>query len=218
MPKETYAKFYPDNWRGGTEMMTYDEKGRYIDLLMIQRLIYPRHIPAERFELICGGSQEVRSKFIVDGDGCYYNERMEKESGSAQKQPRRAKDTEEVGWRADFETYLADCTQAYEALRANREWIAERERYHPNLDVGLSVEKAFKEFWGTEAGWAHKKKSVRKGGVIDWKRTFTNALDIRGNMVYKSPDRRQFGRQEVTREQGHEQTARVIKMMAEGKI
>ena len=60
-------------------------------------------------------------------------------------------------------------------------FIAEQERFNPNLDIKLSMEKAVTNFWGTEAGWKYKKKS--RTNDLDWKRTLTNAIDM--NKVYK---------------------------------
>ena len=37
-----------------------------------------------------------------------------------------------------------------------------QERLNPNIDVKLSLEKGYVNFWGTEAGWIHKKKSRSK--------------------------------------------------------
>ena len=84
-------------------------------------------------------------------------------------------------WKTSYEIYLDECTLAYEALSANTDWIKQQEKFHPNIDIQLSLEKAFTNFWGTEAGWKHKKKARSK--EINWKTTFTNAIDM--NKVYR---------------------------------
>lgn len=84
-------------------------------------------------------------------------------------------------WRDSFEVYKEDLREAYQKLIYDKEWIDQQERYHPNLDIGLSLEKACVQFWALEAGWIHKKKS--KTVNIDWKSTLASAIER--NKVYK---------------------------------
>lgn len=84
-------------------------------------------------------------------------------------------------WRNNFEKYIEELNIAVNTLLQDKEWIAEREKFHPNLDIKLSMEKAYKDFWGTEAGWKHKKKS--KSNDINWKSTFNSAIEL--NKVFK---------------------------------
>jgi hypothetical protein len=84
-------------------------------------------------------------------------------------------------WRESFEVYLAECKAAYLKLMDDAAYIAQQERFNPNVDIRLTLDKAFTNFWGTEAGWKHKKKSRSK--ELDWKATFTKAIDL--NRVWK---------------------------------
>jgi hypothetical protein len=86
-------------------------------------------------------------------------------------------------WRSDFKIYLSDLRNTYRLLINDDSWIKERERFNPNLDIKLTIEKSCTEFWATEAGWAHKKKSKSKD--IDWKKTLTTAISQPQNKVYK---------------------------------
>lgn len=79
-------------------------------------------------------------------------------------------------WRNDFETYLAECKEAYKRFYTDKKFIAEQERLNPNVNIKLSIEKGFVNFWGTEAGWKHKKKS--RAVVIDWRSTIINSIDL----------------------------------------
>jgi hypothetical protein len=88
----------------------------------------------------------------------------------------------ELTWRESLEVYQKQSSDAWDALMANPEWIKERKRYHPSLDIRLSMEKAYNDFWGTEAGWKHKK--AKKSKEIDWDATFKNALSLKANQVY----------------------------------
>ena len=85
-------------------------------------------------------------------------------------------------WRDDFEVYLTDLREAYKALVIDTAYITERAKYHPGINIKLSLEKSCKEFWATEAGWKHKKKS--KSNDLNWKSTFTKTLDQKCNQVW----------------------------------
>ncbi|WP_418453424.1 DUF6291 domain-containing protein [Alistipes putredinis] len=89
----------------------------------------------------------------------------------------------EVTWRDSFEVYLQDCRDAWKRWVGNREWMAERQRFNPGVNIKLTLEKACKEFWATEAGWLHKKKG--RGKTIDWKRIFEYAISQKTNRVYE---------------------------------
>jgi hypothetical protein len=86
-------------------------------------------------------------------------------------------------WRTDFLVYTTELDAAYEILLKDAEWLKERQVYHPNLDIKKTAEKARKDFWGTEAGWKHKKKT-RGTDAINWRSTFNHALTQRSNQVW----------------------------------
>ena len=84
-------------------------------------------------------------------------------------------------WKDDFETYKSGLMETYNSLIIDSTFIIEQEKFHPGVDISLSLEKAVTNFWGTEAGWKHKKKSRSK--ELNWRSTLTNAIDL--NKVYK---------------------------------
>jgi hypothetical protein len=83
-------------------------------------------------------------------------------------------------WRSSFDVYLHECKTAYTRLGMDANFISEQSRLNPGINVGLSIEKGFINFWGTELGWKHKKKSHSK--VIDWDSTIINSIGM--NKVY----------------------------------
>lgn len=93
----------------------------------------------------------------------------------------KEKEKEGDTWRTSYDVYKNDLREAYQNLISNQEWIEQQQRYDPNLDIELSLEKACVQFWALEAGWKHKKKS--KSVNIDWKSTLASAIDL--NKVYK---------------------------------
>ncbi|MDD4495039.1 MAG: DUF1376 domain-containing protein [Eubacteriales bacterium] len=84
-------------------------------------------------------------------------------------------------WRTDFETYLSELNSVYDCLSLDQDFIRQQEEFYPEVDIVLSLKKSYTNFWGTEAGWKHKKKQKSKD--IDWKATLTNAIGM--NKVYK---------------------------------
>lgn len=89
----------------------------------------------------------------------------------------------EKSWRDDFNIYLTELTKSYNDLILDKVFIQEREKYHPNIDILLTLEKAYKDYWSTEVAWKKRKRS--KTEKLDWKATFRNSLDQRFNHVYK---------------------------------
>ena len=89
-------------------------------------------------------------------------------------------------WKNDFNSYLSCLYYSYQILITDEDWILQQEKFNPNVDILLTLEKACTNFWGTEAGWKHKKKG--KTEQIDWKQTFTNAISLPANKVYKSKE------------------------------
>lgn len=67
---------------------------------------------------------------------------------------------EPSNWRADFDTYLAECRDALETILHDNDFILKHQRFYPGIDVPLSLEKAFEDFWGTKEGWKHKKQRI----------------------------------------------------------
>jgi uncharacterized protein YdaU (DUF1376 family) len=76
MAKDPAFLFYPNDWLGGTLGMTFEEKGAYIDLLMMQ--FNRGHMTEHMIGQVVGQLWvKLKSKFLIDDDGLYYNERLE---------------------------------------------------------------------------------------------------------------------------------------------
>jgi hypothetical protein len=83
-------------------------------------------------------------------------------------------------WRSNFDIYLDDCKKGYEIFMMDTELLKTQQRLNPGVNVKLSIEKGFTNFWGTEAGWNFKKK--KKSIEINWKTTIINSISL--NRVY----------------------------------
>lgn len=80
MAKDPAFLFYPNDWLGGTMGMTFEEKGAYMDLLMLQ--FNRGHMTSHMVGQVIGQLEaevqaEILSKFKIDADGLYYNSRLE---------------------------------------------------------------------------------------------------------------------------------------------
>ena len=78
MAKDPAFLFYSSDFLTGTALMKYDQIGKYVKLLCYQHQ-FGRLTKDEMLE-VCGfEDQKIFSKFSVDENGNYYNERLEKE-------------------------------------------------------------------------------------------------------------------------------------------
>lgn len=76
--KDPAVLFYPEAYLVGTMFMTYEQKGKYMDLLCFQH--QNGHLTEEEMLSVCGTRDErIFSKFEVDEQGKYFNRRMEEE-------------------------------------------------------------------------------------------------------------------------------------------
>lgn len=90
-------------------------------------------------------------------------------------------ETEKVKtWKDDFNIYLDLVRSAYKSICDDPKIMETQQAYYPGVNIKLSLEKACTNFWATDAGWKHKKKSRAK--EIDMRMTLINAIDK--NKVY----------------------------------
>lgn len=78
MAKDPAFLFYPNDWLGGTMGMTFEHKGAYMELLMMQ--FNRGHMTKDMIGQTIGQHWDnIQDKFTIDDNGCYYNERLEEE-------------------------------------------------------------------------------------------------------------------------------------------
>lgn len=116
---------------------------------------------------------ELVSVFL---EGVRYNYKLNQSKEKAKVKP-------PTSWRTDINLYKQDLNQAVAEIKQDRDWIMKMERFYPSVDIIASIDKCVYEYWSQEAGWQNKR---RKRGETDWKKTFTNALSMHFNRVYKS--------------------------------
>lgn len=82
MAKDPAFLFYPNDWLGGTLGMTLEQKGAYIELLMLQ--FNRGHMTKDMIGHVLGqeGGRifgQIKNKFQIDENGNYFNARLEEE-------------------------------------------------------------------------------------------------------------------------------------------
>jgi len=76
MGKDPAFLFYPNDYLGGTMGMTFEEKGAYIELLMLQ--FNRGHMTSHMIGQTVGQIWvKIQDKFMVDEAGLYYNARLD---------------------------------------------------------------------------------------------------------------------------------------------
>ena len=76
--KDPAFLFYPGDWLGGTLGMTFEEKGAYMELLMMQ--FNRGHMEAHMIGQVVGQLWvKLQDKFVQDDKGLWYNERLDLE-------------------------------------------------------------------------------------------------------------------------------------------
>ena len=78
MAKDPAFLFYPNDYIGGTMGMTFEEKGAYIEILMLQ--FNRGHMTSHMIGQIVGQLWEsIKCKFVQDEQGLWYNARLDQE-------------------------------------------------------------------------------------------------------------------------------------------
>lgn len=81
--KDPAFLFYPNDWIGGTMGMTFEEKGAYMEVLMLQ--FNRGHMTTHMIGQLIGQLWlNVEAKFRQDDEGLWYNERLEEEQEKRQ--------------------------------------------------------------------------------------------------------------------------------------
>ncbi|MDH8700774.1 hypothetical protein M2138_000105 [Dysgonomonadaceae bacterium PH5-43] len=140
---------------------------------------------------------EFSADYIIDKEkiktkkhtSCIHDVTLSKESkGKEVKEVKEVKNTppnplnNEGAWRNDFKIYCSLAQAAYLQLKFDYEYIDERKRFYPAVNIPCSLEKAFIEQWSSETFW--KKIRRQTSNDIDWKNVFNKMLMKPANKVW----------------------------------
>lgn len=148
MAKDPAFLFYPNDWIGGTMGMTFEEKGAYIELLMMQ--FNRGHMTEHMIGLTIGQTfGRIKDKFIQDSDGLWYNERLdiekEKRKSYVQSRFNNKKGTNQ------YEKKEGHMSNHMEDVNVNSIIIEESENFSEKIkaDIKMVVAEMYK-IWQTK--------------------------------------------------------------------
>lgn len=137
MAKDPRFNFYVDNWTGGTGRMTFEQKGAYIDLLVLNFHCLsdglPGFLASEAASVLASNPAlwaALKKKFKSEGE-YFYNERITKEFHKAKKHSTHQKERADARWGNEITPPLP----AYAAANAcNGNGIGSESRYEIGLE------------------------------------------------------------------------------------
>ena len=92
-------------------------------------------------------------------------------------------------WRKNYDCYLQIVNDAKLTLINDNDFFEKMQKYYPNANYDLTIERMVEMYWGTQAGWNNKKKSRSKS--IDMIATLKN--NFGRNIVYKAKGQSRLG-------------------------
>jgi uncharacterized protein YdaU (DUF1376 family) len=109
MAKDPAFLFYPGDYVSGTMGMTFEEKGAYMDLLMLQ--FNRGHMNTHMIQHTVGHLwEQVKCKFIQDKEGLWYNIRLDVEKGKrktfTESRRNNMKPKEKPSYEPPYETHM----------------------------------------------------------------------------------------------------------------
>ena len=127
--------------------------------------------------------QERKSNNTIEKENSSFNEEITLTSDSTISDHKSVKKPDAVNdWKKNFDCYLQMVNSAKISLINDNDFFERMQKYYPNANYHLTIERMVDMYWGTEAGWNNKKKSRSKN--IDMIATLKN--NFGRNIVYKA--------------------------------
>lgn len=178
MAKDPAVLFYTSDFLSGTYTMTMEQRGKYITLLCLQH--QQGHLTEKHMLSVCSThDSDIWCKFVQDDAGCFYNQRMEKET------IKRCNYTES---RRKNALKKDSISEAYEKHMHNH---MENENDNENKDVNSNKKrgsggKDFDAFWS-----AYPKKVGKQAAIKAFKKVNVN-IDVLIDAVKKQKESSQW--------------------------
>jgi hypothetical protein len=91
----------------------------------------------------------------------------------------------EKTWKNDFATYKTECTESFQKIEGDTNFIEKLKGLFPAYHIIRSIRRCY-TYWNTETGWNKKKKA--KTINIDWKATIINGMDLNKSYLEKGEE------------------------------
>lgn len=98
MKKDPAILFYTQDFLTGVQDLTMEERGQYITLLCLHHQKGRLKLKAIKVA-VPGVSEDVLAKFDIDGDGLYYNKRLEEEKQRRDKYRKNQSERAKESWK-----------------------------------------------------------------------------------------------------------------------
>lgn len=136
--KDPAFLFYPNDFSSGTQFFTNEQVGIYLRLLLAQH--QHGHLTEKQIRIICGGipDADILSKFKMDTDGKYYNERLDNEIDKRKKHSEKQKQNANMRWHNQRTSNGIDLAMPLENRNRN-----ENENINRNINESKSKKPKF---------------------------------------------------------------------------
>jgi uncharacterized protein YdaU (DUF1376 family) len=186
MAKDPAFLFYPNDWIGGTMGMTFEEKGAYMELLMMQ--FNRGHMSGHMVGQVVGQLWDnIKDKFEQDESGLWFNKRLEEEKNKRKNytQSRRnniSGENQHTKQKKSDNTYDRSYDQSL-TIHMENENVNENEiDYFFNSLIFIENWNNWKEYKKNEHKFNYKSKSTEQRAINELvklsKQNERNALEI----------------------------------------
>jgi hypothetical protein len=220
MGKDPAVLFYTSDFLTGTAFFTKAQRGEYITLLCEQHQLWS--IPEEHLIEVCGSLESpVAKKFKKDKDGTWYQNRMREETIRRKKYGQSRRENAGVRWNKKgkpLSKKKIDPMHMYKHMdmhmgtetRTETDTITEREvRFKQEVNSFTEYDQKLRDDFIRH--WTEKNKSGKKM-KFEMNKTFEikkRLVTWKNNnekwFVNSGSNKKQYGRQELTKEILHEQ-------------
>lgn len=135
MAKPRTFLFDSSDFLTGTMAMSDAEVGQYIRLLCYQH--QHGHFDEETMQRVCNGIAMAmpRSKFVLDNDGLFYNERLEKEVERTRNKSEKQRVNANMRWHSDGNAVAMPVRARGIIIKKNKEYIEEKKEKEKRTNV-----------------------------------------------------------------------------------
>lgn len=128
MAKDPAFPFYSSDFLTGTMIMTDEEVGKYIRLLCYQH--QHGHFDESAMQSLCKGNATalIKSKFEIDENGLYYNERLDKEMIKRREHAEKQRQNALKRWECDGIATAMPLENEIEIRKENKKSSQKKER------------------------------------------------------------------------------------------
>lgn len=185
MAKDPAFLFYPNDWLGGTLGMTFEEKGAYMEVLMLQ--FNRGHMEGHMIGQVVGHLwDKIKHKFTQDSSGLWFNERLEIEKTKRKSFTDSRKNnlkgenqyTKKVGHKeGHMTTHMENENRNENRSIFKKPTIEEIKQYCLERKNNVNPEKWFNHYESN--GWKVGKNSMKdwKASIRTWENSEYNKLE-----------------------------------------